>query len=210
MIDGLAAGSYTIELTDGEGCKTEVEIQIKSASSETLSLGEDQTILVGDSVVIDPQLSFSADTFYWTGDVDQLLIPDQLHQVIFPEEDQVYQLFGIDEKGCLYSDELKIRVLLTSVIIVPNVFSPNGDGINDVLAISSDPSITEVEYFQIYSRWGELVYEERNFIPGQANSGWDGKMRGEEVQSGVYVYKAKAMNKRGQEILVFGDMTLIR
>ena len=105
MFEGLAAGSYTIELTDGEGCKSEFEIEINSASSETLDLGPDQTILVGDTMRIKPLLSFVPDSFYWTGDLLNLLIQNQLDQLNTPEVDQVFQLFAIDQKGCLYTDE---------------------------------------------------------------------------------------------------------
>ena len=209
LFQGLAAGSYSIELTDGEGCKTQFEIDINSASSETLSLGPDLSILTGDTVRIQPLLSFVPDSFYWTGDLLNLLL-DQLDQVNTPEQDFVVQLFAIDEKGCLYSDELKVRVLLTSSMYVPNVFSPNEDGINDLIAPSTDPSITMIDYFEIYSRWGEVVYSEKEFVPNQPNFGWDGKMRGEDMQPGVYVYRARAVNKRGQEVLKLGDITLIR
>ena len=70
----------------------------------------------------------------------------------------LFQLYAIDEKGCLYTDELKVRVLLNSNIYIANVFSPNGDGVNDLLFPQADPSITSIEYFEIYSRWGEFVY----------------------------------------------------
>ena len=93
---------------------------------------------------------------------------------------------------------------------VPNVFSPNEDGLNDFVAPLTDPSITEIEYFEVFSRWGELMYSLHKFTPNIPNVGWDGKFRGEFMQPGVYVYKGKAINKRGKEILIFGDITLIR
>ena len=210
IIDGLGAGTYHLELVDGTNCKTEVDVEIKSASSESLNLGPDQVILAGDSVVIKPLLSFTPDTFYWSGDDGHLLQADQLNQVIQPETDQLFQLTGIDSKGCEYSDELKIRVLLNSNVYVPNVFSPNGDGVNDVLFPLTDPSITYIQYFEIYSRWGEFVYSVKDITPGQTSVGWDGTLNNERMMPGVYVYRIALTNKRGKEFFFSGDVTLVR
>lgn len=210
ILDGLSPGDYMLELYDGYNCSTEVSISIQSASSETLILGADLTILVGDSVLINPLLSFNPDSFYWVGDVDNLLAPDQLINWIKPEVNQAFQLYAIDDKGCVYADDLTIKVLLESSIYVANVFSPNGDGLNDILWPSPDPSVTMITYFEIYSRWGELVYSVKDQLPDQFTAGWDGTMRGQEMMAGVYVYRAGALNKRGDEFHLAGDVTIIR
>jgi gliding motility-associated-like protein len=210
ILDGLGAGDYAVELLDGAGCSTSFNVEIQSASSETLSLGPDQTILAGDTVFINPLLSFTPDSFSWTGDVNDLLDRGQLNQSFQPETDQLFQLSAIDEKGCLYTDELRVRVLLNSAIYVPNVFSPNGDGINDIVAPLTDPSITMIQYFEIYSRWGELVYSIKDIVPNQPGIGWDGTMANEKMQPGVFVYRVGAVNKRGREFEKYGDVTLMR
>jgi gliding motility-associated-like protein len=195
---------------DGFGCTIELDIEIKSASSETLDLGPDQVILAGDSLFIDPILSFIPDTFYWTGDPGQLLKQDQLINWVHPETDQLFQLFAIDDKGCIYSDFLKIRVLLESSVIVPNIFSPNGDGVNDFVFPMADPSITSITFFEIFSRWGELVHAAYNFSPNDASFGWDGYFNQEKLIPAVFVYRIGAINKRGAVITKYGDITLIR
>ena len=210
IIDNLGSGNYEIEIIDGFNCSTTFDISIQSASSETLTLGSDQSILSGDSILVNPVLSFSPDSFYWTGDVDHLMDPNQLDQWIKPETDQSLQLFGIDEKGCVYFDDLKIKVLLKSSIYVPTVFSPNGDGVNDLLFPSTDPSVTLIQYFEIYSRWGELLYSDKGFAPNHGDIGWDGTTRNEKLLPGVYVYRLSAINKRGREISRHGNVTLLR
>ena len=209
QIDNLGGGNYAIEITDAFNCAISVSASILSASSESLSLGPDQTILVGDSLLISPVLSFTPDSFYWEGDIDILDI-NALDNWVKPEEDKIIQLTGIDEKGCVYTDDLKIKVLLTSSIYVPTIFSPNDDGVNDIIAPVSDLSITEIDYFEIYSRWGELIYSQHHFVPNQNNFGWDGTFRDQPVLPGVYVYRLKAYNKRGKEYVLFGDITLVR
>jgi gliding motility-associated-like protein len=204
----LHPGTYHIELTDAFSCSIDFDIVVDPAISETLDLGPDRTILVGDSLRINPNLSFVPDSFYWTGDIS-LLDLLQLSNEIRPTVDQHFTLFGIDSKGCLYSDELNIKVLLTSVVYVPTVFSPNDDGVNDVIGPLGDPSITHFDYFEVFSRWGELVFSKKDFLPGD-NVGWDGKFNGKQLQPGVFVYRLSAMNKKGKEIAQYGDFTLVR
>ena len=210
FLEGLSVGTYHLQFFDAVNCMTEAEIDIHSASSETLSLGPDQAILVGDSIYINPILSFVPASYVWGGDADQLLQTNQLSQWIHPETDQYFELTATDDKGCVYTDDLKIRVLLTSAILVPNIFSPNGDGNNDILAPITDPSITEIQYFRVYSRWGELVYSAENFAPNQIGFGWDGRLHNEYMQPGVFTYILAAVNKRGATYTRYGDVTLVR
>lgn len=209
IITDLNAGNYQIQISDGFNCRVDLMAVIQSASSESVDLGPDQTILVGDSIFIDPVLSFSPVSFYWTGDT-AILDVNQLSNWISPEVDQSLNLYAIDEKGCLYLDDIKIKVLLTSSIFVPTIFSPNGDGANDLIAPLTDPSITIFEFFEIYSRWGELLYSKTNFTPNQAGFGWDGSFHGKPLSPGVFVYRLKAINKRGSVYNQYGDLTLVR
>ena len=91
-----------------------------------------------------------------------------------------------------------------------HVFSPNDDQINDLLAPLTDPSIIEIDYFEIFSRWGEMVYSEKKFPPNQPNFGWDGTLRGQHMMPGVFVYRISATNKKGKVIQQAGDITLLR
>ena len=115
----------------------------------------------------------------------------------------------IDIDGCVYTDELKIRVLLNSGIFVPSAFSPNGDGVNDFITPMTDPSITEITFFEVFTRWGELIYSQTNFPPNQS-TGWDGTLKNKPLMPGVYVYRLKAFNKKGREYDQYGDITLVR
>ncbi len=208
QIDNLSAGNYKVDLVDAFNCAISVSVMIQSASTETVSLGSDQTILVGDSLLINPLISFVPDSFYWTGDTDILNI-DLTDNWVAPETDKSIVFFAIDDKGCVYSDDINIKVLLTSSIFVPTIFSPNGDGNNDVIGPMTDPSIVSIEYFEIFSRWGEVVYSQKNFIPGQG-IGWDGMLKQKPLSPGVFAYRLSATNKRGKVFTQYGDLTLIR
>jgi gliding motility-associated-like protein len=86
---------------------------------------------------------------------------------------------------------------------VPNIFSPNGDGNNDIAFVRG----VGVEYlnFVIFDRWGEKVFETNDI-----NNGWDGTFRGQKMNNGVFVYYLQATFKNGEEVTKKGDITLIR
>ncbi|MEL6357033.1 MAG: choice-of-anchor L domain-containing protein, partial [Bacteroidota bacterium] len=77
-------------------------------------------------------------------------------------------------------------------IYIPNIFSPNGDGNNDFVAVFANADqISRVISFRIYSRWGSLVYEDFDFIPNSARRGWDGLINGEKAPLGAYPWIAE-------------------
>jgi gliding motility-associated-like protein len=86
---------------------------------------------------------------------------------------------------------------------VPQIFSPNGDGLNDMLFVYGE-GIDEVE-FVIYNRWGEKIFETKD-----KNIGWNGMFKGKKAQPGVYVYFLKASLNTSGNIETSGDITLVR
>ncbi|MBK7309364.1 MAG: gliding motility-associated C-terminal domain-containing protein [Sphingobacteriaceae bacterium] len=95
---------------------------------------------------------------------------------------------------------------MPSKLEVPNVFTPNGDKVNDVFRLIA-ASLLEIEA-TIFDRWGNKVYE---VTSGTGNIGWDGKnMFGKECPSGTYFYMIKAKGKDAQEYDLKGNVTLFR
>jgi gliding motility-associated-like protein len=92
---------------------------------------------------------------------------------------------------------------------VPNIFSPNGDGINDIFYLQSNSEVTEVSVFRVFDRWGDVVFEDFNFLPNDPVHGWDGSSDGEGLNPGVFVCWIKLQTTQG-ELIVVGDVTLVR
>jgi gliding motility-associated-like protein len=108
--------------------------------------------------------------------------------------------------SCGNSDTISLKVIsceITPVIYIPNIFSPNGDGINDILYVHGQgiESMTLI----IYDRWGEKVFESTD--PAY---GWDGSFRNKQVDSGVFVYFLKAHLITGEDIKYKGNITVVR
>ena len=95
-------------------------------------------------------------------------------------------------------------------IYIPSAFSPNGDGLNDRFSIYGGNGIREIEYLQIFNRWGALVFERKEFPPNAEPLGWDGTFKGEPASSGVYIYQLKVNFVDDFEGFYQGDVTIVR
>ena len=95
-------------------------------------------------------------------------------------------------------------------IFIPNIFSPNGDGINDQVSIQSNDRIILVNSFRVFDRWGNIVFEDFNFLPNDAHHGWDGIFNGKLMNPAVFTYLAEVKTIDHDLMLVTGDVSLVR
>ncbi|MBW7889861.1 MAG: gliding motility-associated C-terminal domain-containing protein [Chitinophagaceae bacterium] len=97
----------------------------------------------------------------------------------------------------------------TENYFVPNTFSPNGDGMNDVF-YPRGRGLASVQSMKIYNRWGQLVFERRNFAANDPAKGWNGKKDGQVLPPDVYVYAIEFVCDNAQIVPMQGNVTLIR
>ncbi len=90
------------------------------------------------------------------------------------------------------------------MVFVPNSFTPNGDGLNDVLYVRGI-GLRKLEYFRVFDRWGQMVYQTQNI-----NEGRDGVFNGKPADIATYVYTAKGECSSGNSVEVSGNVTLVR
>ncbi|MFZ1422673.1 MAG: gliding motility-associated C-terminal domain-containing protein, partial [Saprospiraceae bacterium] len=93
---------------------------------------------------------------------------------------------------------------------VPNVFTPNGDAINDYFNMFADRSIDNIEILRIYDRWGNQIYESKNFPPNGTEGAWNGEVGNLKAIPGVYVFLFLFKDKAGRPHKLSGDLTLLR
>jgi len=101
-------------------------------------------------------------------------------------------------------DSVHIKAYKGPEIYVPSGFTPNHDGKNDKL-VPIAVGIQKLEYFQVYDRWGKLV-----FSTNQMREGWDGRLKGMDQDSGVFVWVVKGITNDGNVIFKKGTVMLIR
>jgi gliding motility-associated-like protein len=204
----LAAGSHQVRAVDNYGCDTTFTVVVGTPLPASVQiLPGDSTMTAGQSLqlssVFGPYDSSAITSYYWSP-ASGLSCIDCPNPVVSPYNSQTtYTLVVTYNKGCTTSNVINISINGTPPVYVPNAFTPNGDGNNDLFYIYG-VGIKDVN-MSIFNRWGEKVYESTN----QSN-GWDGTYIGAQQPPGVYIYYIDITYLNGQKISRQGSLTLIR
>jgi gliding motility-associated-like protein len=127
---------------------------------------------------------------------------------VTPMEPVNYTLTVATADGCTTTDTVSVKLLCgKSQIYIPNAFTPNHDGLNDVFRIRGQ-GVSRIDHFTIYDRWGELVFECSNLPIDDKNAAWDGFYKGKPVPAGSYVYIVQ-MSCSDQSFTRRGSVTVI-
>jgi gliding motility-associated-like protein len=193
---GVFIVSYNF--TGQNGCDYSTTQQVTVDPSPTVSAGQDIVMLEGGQVTIPAKATGNNLTYQWTPstglDHNNVLSP-----IASPNNNTTYQLVVTNAEGCTSATEVTITVLKYPV--VPNTFTPNGDGINDtwdIKYLTSYPNNT----VDIYNRYGEKVYSSIGY-----SSPWDGRYRGADLPAGTYYY---IINPKNGRKAISGSVTIIR
>lgn len=210
----LSPGTYQLRVEDANGCTGIADILIGQLSGITVDLPDTLILERGDHAPIIPLFSTDTSTFTtieWDG--NDLDCANCANNGITGTVNQIIGISIVDKNGCRATDNMYVIVKKKKPkIFVPNVFSPfNHDGINDRLIIQADIStITKIDVFKIFNRWGAEVFSMYNFAPNDPSTSWDGYYRGKQETPDVFVYYLKAIDINGDEIFLKGDVTIIR
>jgi gliding motility-associated-like protein len=208
---GLPAGDYTVTVLDANGCDATVDVTVNEPPQLLVEAGPDQFIELGFSTTAQAIPNFLPVTYSWSP-LDFLeCINDECSNIFLnPVTTTTYAVTIMDEAGCIAIDNLTIHVIKNRPIYIPNVFSPNGDGVNDGFTVYSGPAVNLVHRLMIFDRWGELVFDGRDFDPNNEALGWDAVFLGEPVNSGVFTYVADVLFIDGEIVQFKGDVSVIR
>ena len=204
-LDQLAAGDYTLTVTDTKGCTDSIEINIAEYSAIIVNAGDNQIIDANDSIQLMADVSMAENYDFSWSPTAGLRDTTSLTPWASPLTSTTYTLTVISEEGCRYSDDIIVSVEpIRDAIAVPSAFTPNGDSENDELNV-----IVRGEYqltsFHVFNRWGEEV-----FTTNDANTGWNGTYKGELQPIGTYVYVIKYTDGSGAALEKGGHVTLLR
>lgn len=176
-----------------------------SASDSTMVLEEKIGVTLpnqlivrrGESTVLGPMVTSSTQpvTYLWSpsAGLDDL---NALKPITSPDQTINYVLLATTPGGCTATDT--VEVIIVDRVYIPDAFSPNGDGVNDLLMLPNGKEL--IENIRIYDRWGNLVYFSNDY-----GTPWDGKFKGSKVPSGVYTYTVKTSfeNYKGSIMVLY-------
>jgi gliding motility-associated-like protein len=199
LVAGLGTHTIKYKLSSGSGCVEEYSQQIKVLPLPEIDAGPDLVVLVAGK---EKQLAASASgsdlEYKWTPAAG-LNKDDILNPMVKPDQDTEYTLSVKSANGCVVTDRVMVKVL--DDITVPNAFSPNGDGINDLwnlVNIDSYPGAA----VEVFNRYGERVFHSQGYARP-----FDGTFSGKVLPVGTYYYLIRPNNGRKEKS---GALTLIR
>ncbi len=205
-----ATTGYSVTVTSAMGCKAVGHGRIVKRTGtfpETLSAWcEVCSIKQLDTTTVYATY-YGADYIYQWTPSDSALSPNNSSTRVWPLLDTEYMISVTDTFGCTQNAAVKIDVETITCsdpyVFIPNIFSPNGDGVNDKLFVRS--GVLDRFTFTVYSHWGQKVFETNDL-----NDGWDGTFKGEPCQNGVYDFHFHGFCIGGDELEISGNVMLIR
>jgi gliding motility-associated-like protein len=196
------SGNYYALLMSQEGCR--INTEIKKIFIDIPRPGITYPI---EYAVINLPLRLQARTFgnsvLWTPETN-LDNQASFTPVFKGNTDQFYTIHITTNSGCVTVDTQVVKIIKGVDIFVPTAFTPNGDGLNDILRPTL-MGVKELHFFRVYNRWGQLIYQ-----TSTNRAGWDGKVSGQPQGTGVFVWVVEGMGVDGKSHTVKGTSALIR
>ena len=204
--------TYTVVVSvvnnNGDTClvtlNTTVNVVILTVGNATLTSNRD-TILKGESTQLTVTPT-NANSYTWLP-VESLNNPSISNPIASPIKTTTYTVFIAGAGGCGVTKQITIVVLSNICdepdIFIPNTFTPNGDGNNDIFNVRGNN--IDISYLAVYNRWGEKVFDSND-----KKTGWDGTYKNKAANPDVFAYYVKIKCFNGKDYLKKGNITLIR
>ncbi len=202
--------TYRVIGVDDKACFADTGyVTVKVFPLPTVEAGSDKTINVGQSVDLIPIVSADVNKVLWSP--TQTIIKYNLPAItVKPVTTTEYTVEVRNEGGCINRDKVTVYVVCNgSNIYLPNTFSPNGDGANDIFYPRGSGLFT-IKTLRIFSRWGEVMYEKNNFKANDASAGWNGTFKGAVLTPDVYVYTVEVICDNNTVMTLKGNVALIQ
>jgi len=177
--DSVSKANYNVRLTLNGNCQITEPYTLRRSLVYSLKLPADTFLCKNDTLVLAkarPGIKYS-----WNG------ITDNMVKIHAPG---TFIITATDTLGCSknFTTQVNFQECAACTVFVPSAFTPNSDGLNDVLRGNINCPVDEYQ-LQVFNRWGQKVFDTRN-----ANSGWDGLFKGKQATVGVYVYSIRFKN----------------
>jgi gliding motility-associated-like protein len=207
MIKPINTVMYSLIVTDINNCKSilPANVTVTVTPPAKVFAGNDTSIIMNQAL---PLYAFDVNNsgfnnYLWSP-ASGLSNPNSQDPTAYITNDITYTVTAATQEGCEGEGSISIKVYTVSDIYVPNAFTPNGDGRNDILR-AIPIGIKEFRLFVVYNRWGQLVFTTKN-----QSMGWDGTINGRLQDTGTYVWMTEGIDYKGNVIQRKGTVILIR
>lgn len=211
---GLKSGNYTVLAKDTYGCETIESIDL-------INPPQLDPKIAGEVIIKENQKNkfelinvsnIEISNIIWTLINEGVLCQgaDCTSIDLGIESDDTLCVEIIDKNNCSASTCLAVTFLENIDIDIPNIFSPDGDGKNDIFYVKADRSVEAIKEMRIYDRWGEMVFFTENVPVNDQSYGWNGQFKGKRLNPGVYVYYIVFKLKERPEMKMAGDVTIVK
>ncbi len=207
------SGTYPISLqaTNLLGCADTANTSVFVPEIPQITVKEQPVIPVSTGVNLPVTYGPEVISYNWTP-AKNLSCTDCPTPYANPKLTTTYTVTVADQYGCLNNADVTVTTVCNGLnYFLPNTFSPNGDGVNDIFA-PRGVGITRVNSMRIFNRWGEMVYERMNFVANDRTpgGGWDGNYKGKPASADVYIYIIEFVCENAAIVPVKGNVALVR
>jgi gliding motility-associated-like protein len=180
-------GFYQIRIKRPSECDSIIKADVKFEKFE-IKTPADYSITEGDSIPLSyTTLKGFARQDNWLNQNGNILCSNCNNKYISPQKNETYSVNVKSQSGlCSRNAKVKIEVRACTLYF-PDIFSPNNDGLNDVFFAKAGNCIKEIASFEIYNRWGNLLFSKNNFEASNPNLGWNGKYKNRFSMAGTYL-----------------------
>jgi gliding motility-associated-like protein len=209
IFNNLEVGDYTLIVSDAAGCTTERMFTVEPKPEFLLNLPQEYTIALGDSIQLKPQASTDISAYLWSDSLT-LNCDTCANPWAKPFVTTSYTLLATNIEGCEQQATLRVIVTKDLKVFAPNIFAPEGITGNDRYLVFFGSHVNLIKNFQIYDRWGELMYSKANLRPSNIDDGWDGSYKNKKMAPDVFTFYIKLEFVDGTTETVTGDFLLVR
>lgn len=211
-INRLPPGMYNFNVIDIHGCEQKVDVMVSEPEIFLVQTIPSITIDFSELVLIDFESNYPKDQIlsvtWFNGNGDILGTDFSLDYV--GQEDDIISVEVVTEKGCSNRSVIKIDVDNELKVFIPNIFSPNGDGLNDILTLQKNKIPTDNARIAIYDRYGNVMMRKDNFDLDNDDFSWDGTYHSQPLVPGVYVMVVELSDFLGKNHIIKRDITIVR
>ena len=210
FVSPVSNTTYSAFLIDSAGCfsaTTSIDVIIKSLPQ--VNAGPDKILPYNSVFTISPLYSSNVVTYSWmpAGLLSCATCRITSGMALASQE---YTIKATSDSGCIAKDSITIFVECKYAnLLMPSAFTPNRDGLNDIY-YPITRGIKSVKRFSIYNRYGQQVFEAKNFVPNDKSFGWNGKLNGIDQSSDTYVYMLETICDLGEIISKKDSFLLLR